>query len=115
MPEATSHPKPHPVRHRPTPDLIVIFLAGVVGFVIVFSTIAAIVWKIAVPDANLGQAGARIAGLVNTLVGVIVGYLAGRGVGHFPVRHPPADGTAPGHPPAEDPQDPGPSMHPTGR
>lgn len=67
-------------RDRPTADLVVVGLAMVVGFSIVAWTIGAIVLRIAEPTANLDKVAARLADVTNTLIGAIVGYLAGRGV-----------------------------------
>jgi Flp pilus assembly pilin Flp len=58
-------------KDRPTSDLIVMFLAGVIAFVIVA----------AVTDtgADIDQLITWVGDLVSTLVGAVVGYLAGRG------------------------------------
>ena len=68
------------LRQRSTPDLIVIALAGVIAFVVIASVIGGIVWRVNDPNADLAELTARIGDLVNTLVGAVVGYLAGRGV-----------------------------------
>lgn len=68
------------LRDRPTPDLVVMGLALVVAFSVVAWTIGAIVLRVYNPDANLDKVAIRLAGITNTLIGAIVGYLAGRGV-----------------------------------
>lgn len=68
------------LRRRATPDLIVIGFACVIAFVVVSAVIGAIVWRIVDPDADIDDLTARVGDLVNTLVGAVVGYLAGRGV-----------------------------------
>jgi hypothetical protein len=65
---------------RPTPDLVVISLTAVVAFVIVATIVAVLTAKVVHPDADVTALTTRIAGLTNTLIGAIVGYLAGRGV-----------------------------------
>lgn len=64
---------------RPTPDLVILFLSGIVGFVIVIFTLVLLVLAIVDPNHNPGTLAIRVAALVNTLTGAIVGYLAGRG------------------------------------
>lgn len=69
------------LRDRPTPDLIVIGLAVVLGFSIISWTVGALVLRIVDPDANLDKVAARLADVVNTLIGAIFGFLAGRRTG----------------------------------
>lgn len=67
------------VRDRPTPDLIVICLTGLVVFVVgvfVMMLLVAEIWR---PETDLAVLTTRIAAITNTLIGAIVGYLAGRG------------------------------------
>jgi len=68
------------LRDRPTPDLVVIALAGVVVFSVAMTTVGAVVLRIVDPSADLDKVAARLADVTNTLIGAIVGYLAGRGV-----------------------------------
>lgn len=68
------------LKERETPDLIVIWLAFLVGFVIIGSMLGMVAWKLIDPSADISVVAVRVAGLTNTLIGVIVGYLAGRGV-----------------------------------
>ena len=67
-------------RDRPTADLVIFFLTGLVGFVIVASTIGVIVAEAINPEIDTGLIVARIVGIVNSLTGAIIGYVAGRGV-----------------------------------
>jgi hypothetical protein len=76
------------MRKRSTPDLIVILLTSCVVFVVVFSLIGAVVLRIVSPSSDLTQIAKSIAGITNTLIGAVVGYLAGRGV--IP-KEPPTD------------------------
>jgi membrane protein DedA with SNARE-associated domain len=68
------------LRDRPTPDLVVLFLAAVVGITIIGSTLGLFFASWLGADVDLGKVGARLADVTNTLIGAIVGYLAGRGV-----------------------------------
>jgi hypothetical protein len=65
---------------RPTPDLVVVLLTICVVFVVVFSLVGAVVLRIVEPTTDLTNIAKSIAGITNTLIGAVVGYLAGRGV-----------------------------------
>jgi len=65
---------------RPTPDLVVILLALFVGFVLVVSTIGVVVLEATDHGADVDELIVRTADITNTLIGALVGYLAGRGV-----------------------------------
>lgn len=67
------------MRTRTTADLVVIFLTGVVGFVVIVSTIGVIFAEIFHPGADTSRAVARIATLVSSMVTGIIGYIAGKG------------------------------------
>lgn len=66
-----------PIRDRPTPDLVVIFLAGTIGFVVCASLIGLIVVTATQPDIDVSVWVSRITGITNTLTGAVVGYVAG--------------------------------------
>jgi hypothetical protein len=72
------------LRDRPTADLVVLGLALVVGFSVVATTVGALLLRIVDPSADLTKIGARLADVTNTLIGAIVGYLAGRGTDEKP-------------------------------
>lgn len=82
-------------RDRPTPDLVVLFLAAIVGITIIGSTLGLFFASWLGADVDLSKVGARLADVTNTLIGAIVGYLAGRGVeppeGPNDPKGPPAD------------------------
>ena len=71
---------PPRLRDRPTPDLIVICLTGLVALILVAVTAALIISELWYPDRELGQLADRIATILSSLIAAIVGYLAGRGV-----------------------------------
>lgn len=97
--------EPHPpLLRRATSDLIVMALTAVVGFVVVAGIVGSIVWEILSPhDADLAELAKRLGDITNTLIGAIVGYLAGRGttgeapgigdIGSIDVPGPRTDGT----------------------
>lgn len=68
------------LKDRPTADLIVIFLTGVVGLtVLVFTTTVLVVEIKTNGKANTSLATSAIRGITSTLIAAIVGYIAGRG------------------------------------
>ena len=78
-----------PFRDRPTADLVVMFLAGVVGVLVIGSLISVIVLEATGHATDLDKLSARLADVTNTLIGAIVGYLAGRGIDNKPPPPPP--------------------------
>lgn len=71
-------------RDRPTSDLVVLFLAGVVGISVLITVVAVIVvaiWRPSVDEARVIQ---RIGSILTSLIGVIVGYMAGSANGRKP-------------------------------
>lgn len=74
-----SEPAPSRLRTRSTSDLIVMFLAALVAVVILVTLVGGIIWRINDPDADLDQLVKWVGDLTGTLVGAVVGYLAGKG------------------------------------
>lgn len=68
------------LRERPTPDLIVMLLAGVVALCVVGLAMAVMVSSLWFPDHDITSLSQRIGTILSSLIGAIVGYLAGRGV-----------------------------------
>jgi len=64
---------------RATPDLIVIFLAGVVGFVLVVSSAAMVFAFVFRPEVDISTVAARVGTIVSSMVTGIIGYVAGKG------------------------------------
>lgn len=77
------------IRERDTPDIIVLWLAGIIGVVVV-STTAAILFA-ALTDANINvtKVASGLSDLTTSLIAAVVGYLAGRGVYVGPTQSPP--------------------------
>jgi predicted membrane protein len=80
---------PKRLRDRPTADLVVMWLAGIVGVLVIGSLLAVVLARLYSDHVDLDKAAARIADVTNTLIGAIVGYLAGRGVETSPPKEPP--------------------------
>jgi len=68
---------------RPTSDLVVIFLAGLVGVVIATLTITAAVVAISSRDQPTDAEVNALRDVVSTMLGAIIGYIGGR---HIPRR-----------------------------
>jgi hypothetical protein len=68
------------LRDRPTPDLVVMFLAGLVGVILTTAMVGFVVLEAVGKNDDVTVLATRIAAITNTLIGAIVGYLAGRGV-----------------------------------
>jgi hypothetical protein len=68
------------IRDRPTSDLIVFGFAATVMMVILTAVICGTIWRINDPNADIDALVGWVGDLTNTLIGAVVGYLAGRGV-----------------------------------
>jgi len=81
------------VKHRPTADLVIIFLAGIVGVSVLLLTVG-IIFAAAFTDADTSHLATRVGAIINTLTGAIVGYVAGRGTSaeHPATFHQPVSG-----------------------
>ena len=66
------------LRDRPTSDLVIVFLAAIVGFVMVVMVVGVMVLKIAHPDEDVDANLRVIADVLTVLVGAVVGYVAGK-------------------------------------
>jgi hypothetical protein len=69
------------IRDRPTADLIVLVLALVVAVVVIFCTVFVLVIAVTHPTSNVGEAFKRVVELCNSLIALLVGFVAGRGAG----------------------------------
>ena len=69
---------------RPTADLVVLFLAGVIGVILIITTLACIWIAIFNPHADESRVIQRIGSLLANMLGAIVGYMAGRAQGRDP-------------------------------
>ena len=81
------------IKHRPTADLVIIFLAGVVGISVLTITVGIILAAI-FTDFDTTNLATRVGAIINTLTGAIVGYVAGRGTttSEAPIRVQPVSG-----------------------
>lgn len=91
---------PKKLRQRDTPDLIVLWLAGIIGFVIIATTSAILIAALTDSNVNVAKVAQNMSDLTTSLIAAVVGYLAGRGVYVTPPDNP----TPPN--PEEDPNGP---------
>jgi protein-S-isoprenylcysteine O-methyltransferase Ste14 len=66
------------LRDRATGDLLVLMIAGTVCFSVLAAGGACVVALIIDPDANVVPVVSRVTGVINTLIGLLAGFLAGR-------------------------------------
>jgi nitrate reductase gamma subunit len=70
-----------PLRDRPTSDLIVIFLAGMIGVAVLLGVLGLVALKIAQPDENIDSSVKVIGDILTVALGAVVGFVGGRAVG----------------------------------
>jgi len=63
---------------RSTSDLVVVFLAGVVGFVIIAGVVGLVILKILDPGQAIDSSVKVIGDLTTVIAGAVIGYVAGR-------------------------------------
>lgn len=66
------------VRDRSTGDLLVLMIAGTICVVVVTVTLSLIVQAWFQPDRDTSPAASAIGDVINTLIGLLAGFLAGR-------------------------------------
>lgn len=71
-------------QRRSTADTVLLLLAGATAFIIVASGAAIILSSLVHPDTDVTAAARGIGDLINTLVGALIGYLAGSRVRKAP-------------------------------
>jgi hypothetical protein len=79
-----------PLRDRPTPDLIVIWLAGIVGAVVIGTLLIATLVVIRNPEANINDELAFVADMTAALMTGVIGYIGGRAT-KDPPENPPKE------------------------
>jgi succinate dehydrogenase hydrophobic anchor subunit len=71
------------LRDRPTPDLIVMALTGLVVVLLVGSMLAVLILELTGSSEDIPALAGKLADVTNTLIGAVVGYIAGKGTnGH---------------------------------
>jgi hypothetical protein len=63
---------------RPTPELLVIMFAATICAVLLVTALTVLVLEAVRPDADTSDTARAIGDLMNTMLGLVVGFLAGR-------------------------------------
>ena len=63
---------------RSTTDLLILMIAGTICFSVVAAGAAVGIIEIRDPDADTSSAGGTISDVINTMMGLLAGFLAGR-------------------------------------
>jgi len=66
------------LRDRSTTDLLVLLVGGTVCLVIVLTTVTLIISAVLAPERDESAAASQIGDIVNTMIGLLAGFLAGR-------------------------------------
>lgn len=66
---------------RPTSDLIVIFLAAMIGAAVLLGVLGLVALKIADPNENIDSSVKVIGDVLTVSLGAVVGFVGGRAVG----------------------------------
>jgi hypothetical protein len=78
---ATGGPSPRSrprLADRSTTDLLILMIAGTICFAVLSAGAAVAVVEIRDPDADTSTAANAISDILNTLIGLLAGFLAGR-------------------------------------
>jgi hypothetical protein len=67
-----------PIRERPTPDLIIIWLSGIIGTVLVGTLLIAVLALVRDPKANVDDELRFVADMTAALMTGVIGYIGGR-------------------------------------
>ena len=66
------------LRDRDTGDLMVLMVAGTICGTVLFTVAASFVFKIINPEQDINKTFVLVADILNTLIGLLAGFLAGR-------------------------------------
>lgn len=69
---------PQRLRDRDTGDLMVLLVAGTICGTVLFAAIGSFIFKIAHPEQDINKTFVLVADILNTLIGLLAGFLAGR-------------------------------------
>lgn len=68
-----------PISDRPTADLVLLTLTGLIAAVIVLFGAGLFTLALLHPESNLSAAYSSLASVLGIMVGTVLGYLAGKG------------------------------------
>ena len=66
--------------HRSTGELLILMIAGTICLSVVFGGLGVVLIEVAHPEADTAVFAAAVTDTINTLIGLLAGFLAGRNV-----------------------------------
>jgi hypothetical protein len=69
------------MRKRSTLDIVVILFAVMVAFTVFSATVGIIIGKILRPEMDVTRGSEIIGGMLDTIIGALIGFIGGRAVG----------------------------------
>ena len=70
-------------KKRSAIDLVVLMLTATVGLMLILSVVGVFILRLLHPEADTSRAGEAISGLIQTIVGALVGFIGGRATGKW--------------------------------
>jgi hypothetical protein len=69
------------LRDRSTPDLIIVALTGLLALLLLGSLVTVLILELTSHPEDIPALAGKLADVTNTLIGAVVGYIAGAGKG----------------------------------
>lgn len=73
-----TRPRKASLKNRSTGELLIIMIAGTVCLVVLASTVAVMIAEFVNPDQDTSGAASQVGDIINTLIGLLAGFLAAR-------------------------------------
>ena len=70
-------------KKRSAVDLVVLMLSATVGIMLILSVVGVFILRLMHPEADTSRAAEAVSGLVQTIVGALVGFIGGRATGRW--------------------------------
>jgi hypothetical protein len=71
---------------RPSVDIVVIILTGIVGLALLLMTLGLVIAKIVNPTADVSHLSSQLGNMMQTILGGIGGFIGGRAVGKSEIK-----------------------------
>jgi purine-cytosine permease-like protein len=66
------------LRERPTSDLVIVFMAGIIGLCVILGVLGLVALKIADPDEDIDTSVKVIGDILTVMLGAVIGFVAGK-------------------------------------